>query len=68
LWNARVFPAEREHGAFRRWLWMFDVASATPAQKREFDSADRYSSAEIAVLADHASFHARRAALRAAVK
>jgi fucokinase len=68
LWNARIFPAEREHGAFRRWLWMFDAASATPAQKLEFDSADRYSSAEIAIRADHTTFYARRTALRAAAK
>jgi len=66
LWNARMFPAERKHGAFRRWLWMFDVASATPEQKIEFLSADRYSSAEIAVRSDHTTFYARRAALRVA--
>jgi fucokinase len=66
LWNARLFPAERHHGAFRRWLWMFDPAAATPAQTLEFRAADRYSSAEIAIRVDHAAFHARRAALRAA--
>ena len=48
LWNARVFPAEKEPGAFRRWLWMFDIAGATPRQKSAFLSADRYSSTEIA--------------------
>jgi fucokinase len=66
LWNARLFPAEEECGDFRRWLWMFDAASATPEQKIGFRSAERYSSAEIAVRADHAAFHARRTALRAA--
>jgi fucokinase len=66
LWNARLFPAEEESAAFRRWLWMFDIAAATPEQKAGFREADRYSSAEIALLADHAAFHARRAALRAA--
>ena len=64
LWNARIFPAEEEPGAFRRWLWMFDIASATPEQKRGFRSADRYSSAEIAARADHTTFHARRVAMR----
>ena len=68
LWNARIFPAVEEHAAFRRWLWMFDISSATPAQKFEFRCADRHSSAEIAVRADHATFYARRAALRAAAK
>jgi hypothetical protein len=67
LWNARIFPAEKEHQAFRRWLWMFDIGSATPEQKISFRSADRYSSADIAVRADQASFYARRAALRAAM-
>lgn len=62
LWKARVFPAEEECGAFRRWLWMFDIASATPEQKIGFLAADRYSSTEIAVRADHTAFHARRAA------
>jgi hypothetical protein len=47
---------------------MFDIASATPEQKRGFRSADRYSSAEIAVRADPAAFYARRTALRAAGK
>ena len=68
LWNARIFPAEEEPGAFRRWLWMFDIASATPEQKRGFRSADRYSSAEIAVRADDTTFHKRRAALREAAR
>jgi hypothetical protein len=44
---------------------MFDMARATPEQKLGFPSADRYSSAEIAVLSDQAAFHARRATLRA---
>jgi fucokinase len=64
LWNARLFPAEKNCGAFRRWLWMFDIARATPEQKNGFRSADRYSSAEIAMRADHTAFYARRAALR----
>jgi len=66
LWNARLFPAEEGCGGFRRWLWMFDMGGATAEQKLRFRYADRYSSAEIAVRADHAAFHARRTALRAA--
>lgn len=66
LWNARLFPAEQECGAFRRWLWMFKTARATPEQKLSFRNADRYSSAEIAMRADHAAFYARRAGLLAA--
>jgi fucokinase len=51
LWNARVFPAEKDPGAFRQWLWMLDADHARDEQKRVFLSADRYSSAEIALLA-----------------
>ncbi len=68
LWNARLFPADLECEAFRRWLWMFEPASATPEQKLCFHSADRYSSAEIAVRADQAAFHARRSAIQAAIQ
>jgi hypothetical protein len=60
LWNARVFPAVARHGDYRDWLWMFDVNRATPAQKKAFAAADRYSAAEIALRTDQAAFHARR--------
>jgi galactokinase/mevalonate kinase-like predicted kinase len=65
LWSARVFPAEQAHAGYRRWLWMFDPAAATPEQRRAFLSADRYSAAEIAWRADQEAFHRRRAGLRA---
>ncbi len=67
LWNARIFPAEREAGGYPRWRWMLDAEGATHAQKRGFLSADRYSAAEIALLADPVAFHARRAAIGAAI-
>jgi fucokinase len=63
LWNARVFPAEKERGGYRRWLWMFDAARATPEQTRAFLTADRYSSAEIALLVDQEAFYAHRQAI-----
>jgi len=63
LWNARVFPAEKEPGGYRRWLWMFDAARATPEQKQSFLAADRYSSAEIALLVDQEHFYAERQAI-----
>jgi fucokinase len=66
LWNARLFPAEQESGAFRRWLWMFDISSATQEQKIRFLDSDRYSAAEIALRVDHAAFYARRRELCAA--
>ena len=63
LWNARVFPAEKEHEAYAQWRWMLHVELATPEQKRMFIEADRYSSAEIAVRVDQNAFHARREAI-----
>jgi fucokinase len=66
LWNARVFPALQEHQNFRGWLWLLNVESATPDQKRSFLAADRYSSSEIAVRVDQAQFQLRRSRIRSA--
>ncbi len=63
LWNARVFPAMKEHQEYREWLWLLDVESASPEQKRRFLTADRYSCAEVAIRVDQAEFHARRGRL-----
>jgi fucokinase len=60
LWNARVFPAEPAAAGFRRWLWIFAPQTATAADKQAFLAADRYSAAEIALMADQAEFHLRR--------
>jgi fucokinase len=49
LWNARLFPAELESGAYPRWHWMLTVDRATPEQVQSLIAADRYSAAEIAV-------------------
>jgi fucokinase len=66
LWNARVFPALQEHQDFRSWLWLLDVESATPAQKKSFLAADRYSSSEIAVRVDQTQFQLRRSRIQSA--
>jgi fucokinase len=66
LWNARVFPALPEHQDFRGWLWLLDVESATPEQKRSFVAADRYSSSEIAVRVDQTQFQLRRSRIQSA--
>ncbi|MGA2254590.1 MAG: L-fucokinase [Thermoguttaceae bacterium] len=60
LWDARVFPAVDSPQGYRDWLWMFDPATATAAQKEAFLRADRYSVAEIALLADMDAFYKRR--------
>jgi len=66
LWNARVFPALPEHQDFRGWLWLLDVESATPEQKRSFLAADRYSSSEIAVRVDQTQFQLGRSRIQSA--
>ena len=68
LWNARIFPAEEEHGGVSAVALDVRRGERHAGAEARFRSADRYSSAEIAVRADHATFHARRAALRAAAK
>jgi hypothetical protein len=60
LWNARVFPAVPAAADFRGWLWMYAPESATVEEVRAFRNADRYSAAEIALLANQAAFHSRR--------
>jgi galactokinase/mevalonate kinase-like predicted kinase len=47
-----------------QWLWLFDSAAPTAEQKQAFVKADRYSAAEIAVLADQDDFYARRSRAR----
>ena len=64
LWDARVFPAEAKADGYRNWLWMFDPTPATREQKQSFLAADRYSAAEIGVLADQEAFFAHRQKLR----
>jgi hypothetical protein len=63
LWNARVFPAVSSPQGYRDWLWMYDPSTATDEQKQAFLAADRYSVAEIALLADMEAFYARRSQL-----
>jgi len=65
LWEARLFPAEADAGDCRAWLWLADPAGASPEQRAAWRQADRYSLSEIANLADHAAFHARRRQIRA---
>jgi fucokinase len=64
-WNARLFPAERNHGDYRRWLWMLSPAEAHQSQFHDWAAADRYSFEEMATLADVQAFHARRIEARA---
>jgi fucokinase len=60
LWNARIFPAERSAAGFRRWLWMFAPEAASAQELQAFRTADRYSAADIALLANQEAFHSRR--------
>jgi fucokinase len=60
LWDAKVFPAVASVQGYRDWLWMFDPAQASLEQKRLYLQAERYSVAEIALLADMDAFYQRR--------
>jgi hypothetical protein len=60
LWNARLFPAVRSPGDYLRWLWMHTPESATSSEIAAFHEAERYSSADIAAMADLETFHSRR--------
>ena len=64
MWNARLFPAERQRTDYRRWLWMFKPAQASDGNFRDWITAERYSFQEMALLADVRAFHARRTAMR----
>ena len=60
VWNGRFFPAVGRAAGYRTWLWMLEPGKATEAQKRQWRRADRYSFAEMAVLADQEAFHGGR--------
>lgn len=65
IWNARIFPAVSNPSDYRKWLWVFDPSEAPNEQKQAWLEADRYSFAEMAVLADQEDFHIRRIQNRA---
>jgi galactokinase/mevalonate kinase-like predicted kinase len=64
-WNARLFPAVGRGQSVARWLWLFDPAASGSRQKLDYISADRYSLADMAALADPESFHLRRRSIHA---
>jgi fucokinase len=64
LWNAKLFPALKQHSVYGDWLWMSDPSQATAEEIDGWHAADRYSSAEIALLTDQQAFHQRRASIR----
>jgi hypothetical protein len=61
LWDARVFPAAQRPGDYESWFWMWGCAAPDDEQKNAFLTADRYSAAEVAVLAELDDFRERRA-------
>jgi len=65
LWNAKLFPAVREHGGYRQWLWMFDPAGASISQRQTWRLARRYSLEQMLALVDQERFFDRRGAIRA---
>jgi len=67
LWTARVFAAADSAAAGGDWVWMYSPAGAAPDDRQRWLDADRYSVAEMAGLADHDAFGARRVGIRAGV-
>jgi fucokinase len=65
IWEGHFFPAVKTSADYRKWLWMYRPESGTPEQKAAWKAADRFSLAEIAVLADQEYFHKRRQENRA---
>ncbi len=65
IWNARLFPAVKEHSQYQQWLWMFDASNASDAQHSAWRSAARYSLEQILAMADPESFYERRSGIRA---
>ncbi len=67
VWNASIFPAVKNHGEYRQWLWMLDVTSAGSEQLAGWRAADKYSLEQILVMADHSGFYSRRGRIRAQI-
>ncbi len=67
VWNARIFPAVKNHSEYQQWLWMLDVTSANGEQLASWRNADRYSLEQILVMADHNEFYNRRSKIRAQI-
>lgn len=65
IWEGRFFPAVEFPTDFQRWLWLYQPAGASQELRQAWESADRYSLAEIAILADQDAFHYRRQENRA---
>ncbi len=65
VFNACIFPAVEGNVECAQWLWMFCPDSASDREKDRLRRVDRYSLAEIALLADQDAFHARRQTFRA---
>ncbi len=65
IWNARLFPAVKEHSQYRQWLWMFDPLNASDVQRSAWRSVARYSLEQILAMADPESFYDRRSEIRA---
>lgn len=65
LWDACLFPAIDSPTGYRDWLWMLNPVEASGVQKAAFLAAERYSAAQISLLADQDDFYERRMAIRA---
>ncbi|MFC2161711.1 L-fucokinase [Acidobacteriota bacterium] len=65
VWDGKFYPAVESSSDFKKWLWMYQPENASQEQKKAWECADRYSLAEISILADQEAFHRRRQEFRA---
>ncbi|MFC1604479.1 L-fucokinase [Planctomycetota bacterium] len=65
IWNARLFPAVKNHTQYKQWLWMLDPAGACDEDFKAWQKVDRYNLEEILSLANHSDFYKRRNEIRA---
>lgn len=65
IWEGRFYPALESSSDFQSWLWLYQPEEASHELKQSWESADRYSLAEIAILADQKAFFRRRQDFRA---
>lgn len=64
LWNAKIYPCIENPGDLHKWLWLYRPNTAGSAEKAAWKKAERYSFAEMALLADQDDFYTRRWLLR----
>ena len=64
VWSGRFFPFMGKQDEYRDWLFLLEPGRATAGQRKGWLETDRYSLAEINLLADLGAFRSRRLGIR----